>query len=87
MPSKRSAVAALRKLEADRLSLDERQKELEKQAALEMGSVILGTGIETFSKKGLARAAVELAKLGEEEALKRLGVSASSSRVQEMPVK
>ena len=87
MPSKRSAVAALKKLEADRLALDQRQKELEKQAALELGSVILGTGLETFSQKGLAKAAVELAKLGEDEALKRLGASTSSPRSQQIPVK
>ena len=87
MPSKRSAVAALQKLEADRLALDQRQKELKKQAALELGSVILGTGLETFSKKGLARVAVELGMLGEDEALKRLGASASSPRSQQTPVK
>tara|TARA_E500000305_G_scaffold104347_1_gene100596 strand:- start:430 stop:693 length:264 start_codon:yes stop_codon:yes gene_type:complete len=87
MPSKRSAVAALQKLEADRLALDQRQKELEKQAALELGSVILGTGLETFSKKGLARVAVQLAKLGEDEALKRLGASTPSPRSQQIPVK
>ena len=87
MPSKRSAVAALQKLEADRLALDQRQKELEKQAALELGSVVLGTGLETFSKKGLARLAVELAKLGEDEALKRLGASTPSPRSHQMPVK
>lgn len=87
MPSKRSAVAALQKLEADRLALDERQKELEQQAALELGRVILGTGVESFSKKGLAKAAVELAKLGEEEALKRLGASASATRSQQTPEK
>ncbi len=87
MPSKRSAVAALQKLEADRLALDERQKELERQAALELGSVVLGTGLETFSKKGLAKAAVELAKLGEDEALKRLGASIFSPRSQQTPVK
>ena len=87
MPSKRSAVAALHKLEANRLALDQRQKELEQQAALELGSVILGTGLETFSKKGLARLAVELAKLGEDQALKRLGASTSSPSSQEVPVK
>ena len=87
MPSKRSAVAALQKLEADRLALDQRQKELEQQAALELGRVILGTGLEAFSKKGLARLAVELAKLGEDEALKRLGASTSSPSSQEVPVK
>ena len=78
MPSKRSAVAALQKLEADRLALDERQKELEEQAARELGRVILGSGLETFSKKGLARVASELGKLGEEEALTRLASAPAS---------
>jgi hypothetical protein len=81
MPSKRSAVAALQKLEADRLALDQRQKELEKQAAFELGQVILGTGLETFSKRGLSKVATELGKLGEEEATKRLlQKQASASR-------
>jgi hypothetical protein len=81
MPSKRSAVAALQKLEADRLALDQRQKELEKQAAIELGQVILGTGLETFSKRGLSEVANELGKLGEEEAIKRLvQKQASASR-------
>jgi len=81
MPSKRSAVAALQKLEADRLALDQRQKELEKQAAFELGQVILGTGLETFSKRGLSKVATELGKLGEEEAIKRLlQKQASASR-------
>ncbi|EAQ29727.1 hypothetical protein NAP1_03105 [Erythrobacter sp. NAP1] len=79
MPSKRSAVAALKKLEADRAALDIRQKELEEEAALELGRVILGTGLESFSKKCLARLAAELAKLGEEEALKRLAMTPASS--------
>ena len=81
MPSKRSAVAALQKLEADRLALDQRQKELEKQAAIELGQVILGTGLETFSKRGLSEVANELGKLGEEEAIKQLvQKQASASR-------
>lgn len=79
MPSKRSAVAALQKLEADRLALDQRQKELEKQAAIELGQVILGTGLETFSKRGLSEVANELGKLGEEEAIKRLVQKQSSA--------
>lgn len=84
MPTKRSAVAALRKLEADRLALAERQKQLEEQAALELGRIILGTGLETFSKKALAIVAGELGKLGEEASLRRLLPPArSSSRTDE----
>ena len=72
MSTKRSAVDALRKLEADRQALDERQRELEEKAALELGRMILGTGVESFSKKGLKQASEMLGTLGEVEALKRL---------------
>lgn len=72
MPSQRSAIAALKKLEADREALDQRQRELEEKAAIELGQVLLGTGIETFSKKGIRKAGELLGKLGEEEGLQRL---------------
>lgn len=79
MPTKRSAVDALRKLEADRQVLDERQRELEEKAALELGRLILGTGVEAFSRKGLKQASEMLGKLGETEALRRLGSKPSAS--------
>ena len=79
MPTKRSAVDALRKLEADRRALDERQRELEEKAALELGQLILGSGVEAFSKKGLKQASDMLGKLGEAEALRRLGSEPSAS--------
>lgn len=72
MPMKRSAIDALRKLEADRQALDERQRELEEKAAFELGRLILGTGVEAFSRKGLKQASEMLGKLGEAEALRRL---------------
>ncbi|GAA5061135.1 hypothetical protein GCM10023208_30160 [Erythrobacter westpacificensis] len=72
MPSQRSAIAALKKLEADREALDQRQRELEEKAAIELGQMLLGTGIETFSKKGIRTAGELLGKLGEEESLRRL---------------
>ncbi|WP_239806587.1 DUF6437 family protein [Croceicoccus hydrothermalis] len=72
MPSQRSAIAALKKLEADREALDQRQRELEEKAAIELGQALLGTGIEAFSKKGIRRAGELLGKLGEEEGLRRL---------------
>ena len=71
MPSQRSAIAALKKLEADREALDQRQRELEEKAAIELGQMLLGTGIETFSKKGIRKAGELLGKLGEEEGLRR----------------
>jgi len=56
MPSQRSAIAALKKLEADREALDQRQRELEEKAAIELGQMLLGSGIETFSKKTIRKA-------------------------------
>ena len=72
MPTKRSAVAALRKLDEDRIALERRRSELEDAAALEIGQVILGTGLEAFSRKGLRAIATRLAILGEAESLKLL---------------
>ncbi len=53
-------------------ALDQRQRELEEKAAIELGQMLLGTGIETFSKKGIRKAGELLGKLGEEEGLRRL---------------
>ena len=72
MPSQRSAIVALKKLEADREALDQRQRELEEKAAIELGQMLLGTGIESFSKKGIRKAGELLGKLGEAECLRRL---------------
>ena len=72
MPKQRSAIAALKKLEADRRALDQRQLDLEEKAAIELGQMLLGTSIETFSKKGIRKAGEMLGKLGEEEGLRRL---------------
>jgi hypothetical protein len=78
MPTKRSAVAALRKLEEDRIALEQRRSELEDAAALEIGQVILGTGLEAFSRKGLRAIATRLATLGEAESQKLLKDPAAS---------
>ena len=72
MPSQRSAIAALKKLESDREALDQRQRELKEKAAIELGQMLLGTGIETFSKKSIRKAGELLGKLGETEGLRRL---------------
>lgn len=72
VPSQRSAIAALKKLEADRETLDLRQRELEEKAAIELGQMLLGTGIEAFSRKGIRKAGELLARLGETEGLRRL---------------
>ena len=77
MPTKRSAVAALRKLDEDRIELERRRSVLEDAAALEIGQVILGTGLEAFSRKGLRTIATRLATLGEAESQKLLKDPAS----------
>ena len=72
MPRKNSAVDALSKLEADRAALAARQRELEKEASIEVGQVILGSGLEHFSSKGLRRLAEALGAMGEQAALDRV---------------
>ena len=72
MPRNTSAIAALKKLDADREALEAKRRELEEEAARELGRVILGSGLESFSKKGLRRTAEILGKLGETAALERL---------------
>ncbi len=73
MPRSTSAVSALQKLEAERKALDARQRELESKAAQEVGEVILGTGLEAFSAKGLRQVAEALGRLGEAASLEKLG--------------
>lgn len=72
MPRSTSAVSALQKLEAERKALDARQRELESKAAQEVGEMILGTGIEAFSAKGLRQVAEALGKLGEAASIEKL---------------
>lgn len=79
MPRKNSAIEALRKLESEREALAARQRELEKEASIELGQVILGSGLDHFSRKGLRRVAEMLGALGEQAALERL-TSTKSAR-------
>ena len=53
MPRNRSAIAALQKLEADREALDSKQRELEVQAARELGE---DAAIEKLTGRGATRA-------------------------------
>lgn len=79
MTRKTGAIAALKKLEAEREKLNQRQRELEAKAATELGRVLLGTGVEGFSAKHLKQIGMALGKLGEEQALSRLGFSNASA--------
>lgn len=79
MPRNTSAIAALKKLEADREALEAKRRELEEVAARELGRVILGSGLESFSKKALRRTAEILGKLGETAALERLSLGSPAS--------
>ena len=75
MTRKTGAIAALKKLEADREKLNQKQRELEAKAATELGRVLLGTGVESFGTKHLRRLAMALSELGVEQAFNRLGIS------------
>jgi len=75
MTRKTGAIAALKKLEAEREKLNQRQRELEAKAATELGRALLGTGVESFGAKHLKQIGMALGKLGEEQALERLGIS------------
>lgn len=75
MTRKTGAIAALKKLEAEREKLNQKQRELEAKAATELGRVLLGTGVESFSAKHLKQIGMALGKLGEEQALAKLGIS------------
>ena len=66
------ALKGLRKLQADRLALEEKQRSLEAQAALELGQLLLGTGLETFAPSAIRKIAMQLGTLGEELALKHV---------------
>jgi len=79
MTRKTGAIAALKKLEAEREKLNQRQRELEAKAATELGQVLLGTGVEGFNAKHLKQIGMALGKLGEEQALERLGISNAST--------
>jgi len=79
MTRKTGAVAALKKLETERKKLDERQRELEARAAAELGRALLGTGVESFSAKSFKQIGMTLGKLGENQALAKLGIADSSA--------
>lgn len=74
MTRKAGALAALKKLEAERTKLDTKQQELENRAAAELGRMFLGTGVEAFSPKNLKRIGTALGNMSEEQALAKLGI-------------
>jgi len=75
MPTKRSALAALKRLETEKAALADKQRILEQNAALEIGQMFLGSGVERFAPKNLKRMAVALGALSEADALARLGIT------------
>tara|TARA_R100001244_G_scaffold47710_2_gene42562 strand:+ start:67961 stop:68206 length:246 start_codon:yes stop_codon:yes gene_type:complete len=79
MTRKTGALAALKKLESERAKLDTKQQELETKAATELGRILLGTGVETFSAKSLKRMGTVLGKMNEEQALATLKIGNSTS--------
>ena len=79
MTRKTGALAALKKLESERAKLDTKQQELETKAAIELGRILLGTGVETFSAKSLKLIGTALGKMNEEQALAALKIGNSTS--------
>ncbi|WP_430415305.1 DUF6437 family protein [Parasphingorhabdus sp.] len=78
MTRKTGALAALKKLESERAKLDTKQQELETKAAIELGRILLGTGVETFSAKSLKLIGTALGKMDEEQALAALKIGGSA---------
>ena len=78
MTARKSALAALKKLEGERAKLDQKQRELETRAAAELGRMFLGSGMESFSVKGLKTIAKTMGNMGEEQALALLGIGSLS---------
>jgi hypothetical protein len=78
MTRKTGALAALKKLESERAKLDTKQQELETKAAIELGRILLGTGVETFSAKSLKLIGTALGKMDEKQALAALKIGGSA---------
>ena len=78
MTRKTGALAALKKLESERAKLGTKQQELETKAAIELGRILLGTGVETFSAKSLKLIGTALGKMDEEQALAALKIGGSA---------
>jgi radical SAM superfamily enzyme YgiQ (UPF0313 family) len=76
MTRKTGALAALKKLESAKL--DTKQQELETKAAIELGRILLGTGVETFSAKSLKLIGTALGKMDEKQALAALKIGGSA---------
>ncbi len=79
MTRKTGALAALKRLESERAKIDTKQQELETRAATELGRMLLGSGIETFSAKSLKQIGLALGKMTEEQALAALKLGNSTS--------
>ena len=78
MTRKTGALAALKKLESERAKLDTKQQELETKAAIELGRMFLGSGIEAFSAKNLKSIGTALGKMNEEQPLATLKIGGSA---------
>ena len=70
-----SALKKLARVRKERVSVEAREMEIRREAAVELGEDILDAGAESIEPAKLVRIVKLVASLGEEEALKRLGAA------------
>lgn len=72
-----SALSGLAKLAEERRQFEAREVEMRAQAAVEIGTALLGIGAETIELKLLEKIVRRASELGGAEALKRLEAKAA----------
>lgn len=70
---KPGALAQLQRLQAERAALDEREAKLRRDAAEEIGAMLLAAGADAIDPDGLKQVVQAVKKLGVPAALARLG--------------
>jgi hypothetical protein len=71
-----SAVKRLAKLRGERDALNAREAELKREAAGEIGAALIQAGADALDPAKLVKIVRQIVQVGEDEALKRLGVKA-----------
>jgi hypothetical protein len=72
-----SALTGLAKLADERRDMDAREAQLRAEAAIEIGTALLGVGAEKIELKLLEKVVKKVGELGATEAMKRLDAKAA----------
>jgi hypothetical protein len=72
-----SALTGLAKLAEERRDMDAREVQLRQEAAVEIGTALLGVGAEKIDLKLLEKVVKKVGELGASEAMKRLDAKAA----------